>query len=190
MNVTIYLGASAGNRVDFLPAVRELGSAIAANGFRLVYGGSASGLMGELAKAALQEGGQVTGVEPAMFIEKHLQLEGLTELIVTEDLPSRKKKMIELGDAFIAFPGGTGTLDEISEILCLNALGTIQAPCIFYNLNGFYDPVRDLLDHMISCGLSDRQRQKNVFFADSVEDIILCLNSCKGENNENGCSVL
>ena len=115
MNITVYLGANAGNDPALAEAVRELGSWIGANGHRLVYGGSRSGLMGQLAQSALDAGGTVTGVEPQFFVQQELQHDGLTELIVTKDMTERKTKMIELGDAFIAFPGGTGTLEEIAE---------------------------------------------------------------------------
>ena len=114
MNITVYLGANAGNDPALAEAVRELGSWIGANGHRLVYGGSRSGLMGQLAQSALDAGGTVTGVEPQFFVQQELQHDGLTELIVTKDMTERKTKMIELGDAFIAFPGGTGTLEEIA----------------------------------------------------------------------------
>ena len=104
MNITVYLGANAGNDPVLAAAVRELGSWIGANGHRLVYGGSRSGLMGQLAQSTLDAGGTVTGVEPQFFVQQELQHDGLTELIVTKDMTERKTKMIELGDAFIAFP--------------------------------------------------------------------------------------
>ena len=135
MNITVYLGASAGNDPALAEAVRELGSWIGANGHHLVYGGSRSGLMGLLAQSALDAGGTVTGVEPQFFIQQELQHDGLTELIVTRDMAERKTKMIELGDAFIAFPGGTGTLEEIAEVMSRVSLGQLDAPCILYDLN-------------------------------------------------------
>ena len=117
MNITVYLGASVGNDPAFLPAVQELGNWIGANGHALVYGGSKSGLMGALADSVLEAGGHVTGVEPSFFIEAEFQHDGIDDLIVTSDMAERKAKMIELGDAFIAFPGGTGTLEEIAEVM-------------------------------------------------------------------------
>mgnify|MGYP002537715294 CR=1 FL=1 len=132
MNITVYLGANAGNDSALAEAVRELGSWIGANGHRLVYGGSRSGLMGQLAQSALDAGGTVTGVEPQFFVQQELQHDGLTELIVTKDMTERKTKMIELGDAFIAFPGGTGTLEEIAEVMSKVSLGQLDAPCILY----------------------------------------------------------
>lgn len=171
MNITVYLGANAGNDPALAEAVRELGSWIGANGHRLVYGGSRSGLMGQLAQSALDAGGTVTGVEPQFFVQQELQHDGLTELIVTKDMTERKTKMIELGDAFIAFPGGTGTLEEIAEVMSRVALGQLDAPCIFYNLNGYYDGLRTLLAHMIELGLSSEARQRGIYFADDLDQI-------------------
>ena len=105
----------------------------------LVYGGSKCGLMGELAESVLLAGGEVTGVEPRFFVEDGFVYDSITRLIVTETMAERKTKMIELGDAFIAFPGGTGTLEEIAEVMSKVALGHLDAPCILYNLGGYYD---------------------------------------------------
>lgn len=171
MNITVYLGANAGNDPALAEAVRELGSWIGANGHRLVYGGSRSGLMGQLAQSALDAGGTVTGVEPQFFVQQELQHDGLTELIVTKDMTERKTKMIELGDAFIAFPGGTGTLEEISEIMSKVSLKQLAAPCILYNLNGYYDHLIALLAHMIDMGLSTPERQEGIYFAETLDDI-------------------
>lgn len=111
------------------------------------------------------------GIEPQAFFDECLQQEGLTQLIVTPDMRERKKKMIELGDAFIAFPGGTGTLEELTEVMSMVSLDALDAPCIVYNLNGYYNNLKLLLDHMISAGLSTRDRQKKIFFADNLEEI-------------------
>ena len=171
MDITVYLGADGGNDPAFARAVRELGAWIGRTGNGLVYGGSKAGLMGELAAAALGAGGEVTGVEPQFFIDSDAQLPGLTQLIVTDDIPERRRKMIELGEAFIAFPGGTGTLDEISEIISLVCLDRLSAPCILYNLNGYYDHLRALLDHMIENGLSTAERQRGIYFARNLDEI-------------------
>lgn len=171
MNITVYLGASVGNDPAFLPAVQELGNWIGANGHALVYGGSKSGLMGALADSVLEAGGHVTGVEPSFFIEAEFQHDGIDDLIVTSDMAERKAKMIELGDAFIAFPGGTGTLEEISEIMSKVSLKQLAAPCILYNLNGYYDHLKALLAHMIDMGLSTPERQEGIYFAETLDDI-------------------
>lgn len=171
MNITVYLGAFEGKDPKLAEAVRELGTWIGESGNLLVYGGSKSGLMGVLAESALNAGGQVTGVEPQFFIDEGFQYEELTELIVTKDMAERKNKMIELGDAFIAFPGGTGTLEEISEVMSRISLKQLNAPCILYNLNGYYDGLKSLLAHMIDMGLSSEERQKGICFADNLKQI-------------------
>ena len=117
MNITVYLGANEGNDPKLKEAVRELGMWIGKSGSSLVYGGSKCGLMGELAESVLTAGGEATGVEPQFFIDAGYEYDALTRLIVTRDMAERKTKMIELGDAFIAFPGVTGTLEEISEVM-------------------------------------------------------------------------
>ena len=176
MNITVYLGANLGNDPALPQAVQQLGRWIGESGNALVYGGSKSGLMGILADSVLAAGGKVTGVEPKCFLDAELQHEGLTELIVTEDMPARKTKMIELGDAFIAFPGGTGTLEEIAEVMSKLSLNHLDAPCIFYNLNGYYDHMKALLDHMIEMELSTKERQKKIYFADTLEEVTALLN--------------
>ena len=176
MNITVYLGANEGNNPSLKRAVKELVTWIGKSGNALIYGGSKSGLMGALADSVLNAGGNVTGVEPQFFIENEFQHEGITKLIVTKDMSERKNKIIELGNAFIAFPGGTGTLEEITEIMSKVSLKQLNAPCIVYNLNGYYDGLKAMLKHMIDMGLSSEERQKGIYFAESLEQItdILC----------------
>ena len=171
MNITVYLGASFGNDESFKKSIIELGIWIGESGNRLIYGGSKVGLMGLLAESVLNAGGEVIGVEPQFFIDAVVQHEGLTQLIVTKDMSDRKAKMIELGDAFIAFPGGTGTLEEISEVMSKVSLKQLDAPCIIYNLNGYYDDLKALLDHMIDMGLSTKERLQGVYFVSDLKQI-------------------
>ena len=171
MNITVYLGANTGNDPRLSGAVKELGTWIGQNGHTLIYGGSKCGLMGELAESVLNAKGKVIGVEPQFFIDAGFLYEDVTNLIVTNDMSERKAKMIELGDAFIAFPGGTGTLEEIAEIMSKVSLGHLDAPCILYNLNGYYDSLRDLLRHMIEKDLSTEERQQGIYFAENLEQI-------------------
>ena len=119
----------------------------------------------------MKAGGEVTGVEPNFFIENEFQHDGLTKLIVTKDMTERKNKMIELSEAFIAFPGGTGTLEEIAEVMSKVSLKHLEAPCILYNLNGYYDDLKALLNHMIDKGLSSNERQEGIFFVENLDDI-------------------
>ena len=171
MNITVYLGANEGNDTFFKEAVRELGAWIGTNGNTLVYGGSKSGLMGELAESVLQAGGKVIGVEPQFFIDAGFVYDEITELITTKDMSERKAKMIELGDVFIAFPGGTGTLEEITEVMSKVSLKHLDAPCILYNLNGYYDSLKQLLEHMIEMDLSSEEKQEGIYFAENLEEI-------------------
>ena len=171
MNITVYLGANEGNAPFFKEAVHELGLWIGTNGNTLVYGGSKSGLMGELAESVLQAGGKVIGVEPQFFIDAGFVYDESTELITTKDMSERKAKMIELGDVFIAFPGGTGTLEEITEVMSKVSLKHLDAPCILYNLNGYYDSLKQLLEHMIEMDLSSEEKQEGIYFAEDLEEI-------------------
>lgn len=171
MNITVYLGANEGNDPILKSAVCELGKWIGESGNTLIYGGSESGLMGELAKSVLKTGSNVIGVEPQFFIDAGFQFDGLTELIVTKDMSERKAKMIELGDAFIAFPGGTGTLEEITEVMSKVSLKQLDSPCIVYNLNGYYDDLKNLLKHMTEKGLSSEEKQKGIYFVENLEEI-------------------
>ena len=171
MNITVYLGANEGKDATLKMAVRELGTWIGESGSRLIYGGSKSGLMGELAESVLQAGGEVIGVEPQFFIDMEYQYDEITELIVTKDMTERKTKMIELGDVFIAFPGGTGTLEEIAEVMSKVSLKHLTAPCILYNLNDYYDGLQTLLRHMTEMGLSSPERQEGIYFARDLSEI-------------------
>ena len=171
MNITVYLGANEGNDPFLKETVRELGAWIGTNGNTLVYGGSKSGLMEELAESVLQAGGKVIGVEPQFFIDAGFVYDEITELITTKDMSERKAKMIELGDVFIAFPGGTGTLEEITEVMSKVSLKHLDAPCILYNLNGYYDSMKQLLEHMIEMDLSSEEKQEGIYFAEDLEEI-------------------
>lgn len=171
MNITVYLGANEGNDPVLRDAVIELGTWIGQSGNALVYGGSKNGLMGILADSVLKAGGKVTGIEPRFFVEKDFQHDGLTRLIITRDMSERKNKMIELGNAFIAFPGGTGTLEEIAEVMSQVSLKQLDAPCILYNLDGYYDSLKMLLNHMTEKGLSSKERQEGIYFAHNLEQI-------------------
>mgnify|MGYP000423670979 CR=1 FL=1 len=171
MNITVYLGASDGNDKTFKRAIKELGTWIGISGNTLVYGGSKTGLMGKLADSVLNAGGKVIGVEAQMFVDEGVHMDNLTKLYIEKDIADRRTRMIELGDAFIAFPGATGTLEEISEILSKLSLYQLECPCIFYNVNGYYDHLKAFLQHMIDCELSTPKQQQNIYFLDSIDEI-------------------
>ena len=171
MNITVYLGATEGNDPALCEAVEALGTWIGASGNTLVYGGSKVGLMGALAESALSSGGRVVGVTAECFADVSFSGGELTELIVAPDIPQRKRKMLELGSAFLAFPGGTGTLEEITEVMSRVSLRQLDAPCILYNLNGYYNSLKALLRRMIAMGLSTPERQAGIYFADDLTQI-------------------
>ena len=185
MNITVYLGSSAGNVPYLCVAAAELGGFIADSGDTLIYGGSKSGLMGVLAESALGRGGKVIGIEPQVFIDAGYLYDAVTELIVTKNMTERKTKMIEMGDAFIAFPGGTGTLEEISEVMSLVSLRWLDAPCILYNLNGYYEGLRTLLEKMKETGLSSEEKLNGIYFADSLSEIKQIIADLRKRTNVN-----
>ena len=171
MNITVYLGSASGRSEHYTTAVRELGSWIGKEGHRLIYGGSKIGLMGELAESVLSTGGYVIGVEPQFLIDSCRQHESIQELIAVPDMSVRKAKMIELGDAFIAFPGGTGTLEEISEIMSAVCMGLIDKPCIIYNLDHYYDALHLQLQHMREEGFVGPRAAQVIHFVSSLSEI-------------------
>ena len=171
MDVTVYLGAHEGNNPVYKQAVVELATWIAQNRHRLVYGGSDEGLMALIADTGLEQGGEVTGIEAQMFVDKGVAHKSLAQLAVVPNVAERRTRMIELGDVFIAFPGGTGTLEEISEVVSKVCLDQLTQPCIFYNLNGFYDDMKALLQRMIDDGFSTRVGQHGIYFASDLAEI-------------------
>lgn len=171
MNITVYLGASEGNSPHILEAAREFGAWIGESGNSLVYGGSRVGLMGELALSAVEHGAYVVGIEPCFFVKQFLQLDDCADLIVTDNMQQRKALMIEKGDAFVAFPGGTGTLEEISEIMSMVSLKHTDAPCILFNLDGYYNPLKEMLASMIENGFSTEERQEGIFWPETLEEL-------------------
>ncbi|WP_165053232.1 MULTISPECIES: TIGR00730 family Rossman fold protein [unclassified Adlercreutzia] len=169
MNVVVYCGSNGGANARFAECARDLGTWIARHGHALVYGGSSVGLMGIVSRAVLDGGGEVYGVEPRFFIEAGVAQHDLTELIEVETMGERKAKMIELGDVFVAIPGGVGTLEEISEIMSRIRLGLGPTECYFLNLDGFYDPLRALLGNMLAQGFVEQSDMERFHFPESLD---------------------
>lgn len=170
MNITVYCGSSLGDNEAYAQAAHELGTWIAQNGHTLVYGGSAIGLMGIVAGAALNCGGEVIGVEPRFFLESGIEQHDLTQLIPVDTMSERKAKMIELGQAFVALPGGVGTLEEIVEIISRIRLQLTVAPCIFLNIDGFYDTFEQFLDQLTRAGFVEAHERRAIMFVPGVEE--------------------
>lgn len=146
--VCVYCGSSDGTQPAYKDAARLLGEQIAKSGLRLVYGGGSLGLMGTVAKATLAHGGPVTGIIPGFLHTREVMLEEVDDLVVTDDMHQRKRLMFEKADAFIALPGGIGTLEELVEMLTWEQLGRHDKPILLANIGGFWDPLISLIDHM------------------------------------------
>jgi uncharacterized protein (TIGR00730 family) len=147
-NVCVYCGSGLGKNPAYTAAARTLGAELAANRIGLVYGGGGLGLMGEVARSTLDHGGQVTGIIPGFLTEKEQMIRDADELIVTEDMHERKRIMFERSDAFVALPGGVGTLEELVEQLTWVQLGRHTKPVVVANIEGFWNPFLSLLTHM------------------------------------------
>ena len=150
-SVCVYCGSSPGRGETYLAAGHTLGRTIAEAGLRLVYGGGTKGIMGAVADGAMRAGGPVTGIIPRFLITKEATenaLQRLDELLVTDNMHQRKHKMFEKSDAFVALPGGIGTVEEIVEIMTWAQLGHHRKPIVFANVDGFWNPMLELLDHM------------------------------------------
>jgi uncharacterized protein (TIGR00730 family) len=149
-NVCVYCGSGVGENPAYTAAARTLGAQLSAHDIGLVYGGGSLGLMGEVARATLATGGWVTGIIPGFLTEKEKMLRDVNELILTEDMHERKRLMFERSDAFVALPGGVGTLEELVEQLTWVQLGRHTKPVVVANIAGFWNPFLSLLTHMKS----------------------------------------
>ena len=147
-SVCVYCGSGTGTEPEYAAAARTLGKALADNGIRLVYGGGGLGLMGEIARSTLDAGGAVTGIIPEFLVQREHMLREVTDLVITSDMHERKKLMFERSDAFIALPGGIGTLEELVEQLTWSQLGQHTKPIVIANIGDFWTPFLKLLAHM------------------------------------------
>ena len=153
-SVCVYCGASGGVERRFLEAAAETGRAAARRGWRLVFGGGHVGLMGQMADAALAVGGEVHGVIPQALVDRELAHGRVTRLHVVGSMHERKQKMFDLADAFLALPGGVGTLDETIEVLTWKQLGMHDKPIVVLDLGGYWAPLLALIEAVIDCGFA------------------------------------
>ena len=179
-SICIYCGSSPGDDPVYMASARSIGSLIAEQGHRLVYGGGDVGLMGAAADAALSAGGEVIGVIPQDILDKEVGHGGVTELITVNSMHERKMKMASLADCFIALPGGIGTLEEIIEVLTWSQLGFHTKACGVLNVNGFFDPLLQLLDHMVEHRFLKQAHREQLLCADRAEDILASVLSHEG----------
>jgi len=169
--ICVYCGSGPGADPAFVEAARAFGKILAENGIGLVFGGGSIGLMGELARATLDHGGEVVGIIPKFLVNRERAL-GRGEVVVTQDMHERKKLMFEHADAFVALPGGVGTLEELVEQMTWAQLGQHKKPILLANINGFWDPLCVLLDHMEAAHFIRPGLTVNYQVADRVEDIL------------------
>ena len=161
-NVCVFCGSTPGSNSSFTTAAKELGGLLAEAGFGLVFGGGAAGLMGSVSDGVLQAGGTVIGVIPQELVDRELGRADLAELHVVASMHERKALMYELSDAFVTLPGGLGTLDEFFETATWTKLGLHRKPSLILNTDGFYAPLRAMLDHALD----------NEFFSHGDHDLI------------------
>ncbi len=161
-SICVFCGSSPGDDPAYAAAARVLGHTLAHDGITLVYGGGRVGLMGVLADAVLDAGGEAIGVIPKSLLKREIGHPGLTDLRVVGSMHERKALMSELSDGFIALPGGTGTLEEFFEVLTWAQLGEHQKPCALLDAGGYYDPLLALFDHMVARGFLSEDRRAMV----------------------------
>lgn len=171
-SVCVYCGAARGSDPIFIEEARRLGEAIARDGLRLVYGGGGIGLMGEVAAAVAKAGGAVTGIIPEFLMSRERAFGYAAEMIVTEDMHERKRLMFERADAFVALPGGVGTLEELVEQLTWAQLGRHRKPILLANIAGFWDPFLVLIDHMRANAFIHGNNPVKLLVAETVDEII------------------
>jgi uncharacterized protein (TIGR00730 family) len=169
--ICVYCGSGPGSDPAFVAAARAFGAILADNGIGLVYGGGSVGLMGELANAVLDRGGKVIGIIPT-FLEDREHAIKRANVIVTRDMHERKQRMFDEADAFVALPGGVGTLEEVVEQMTWAQLGRHKKPILIANVEHFWDPLCILLDHMKDAAFIREGLTVNLLVADRVEDIL------------------
>jgi uncharacterized protein (TIGR00730 family) len=175
--VCVYCGSGPGTDPRFVEAAIQFGKVLAENGVRLVYGGGSLGLMGALAKSVLDHGGSATGIIPEFLQSRELALTSVQEMIVTPDMHERKRLMFERSDAFVALPGGIGTLEELVEQLTWQQLGRHSKPILLANIARFWEPLFNLLDHMRGTEFIRPGLAVDILKAEFVEDILPRLRS-------------
>lgn len=170
--VCVYCGSGPGTNPRFVEAARAFGKILAESGIRLVYGGGSIGLMGAVATSVLDHGGKVTGIIPDFLTIRENALRRVQEMIVTPDMHERKRLMFEHSDAFVALPGGVGTLEELVEQLTWQQLGRHSKPVLIANIEGFWEPLLTLLTHMRATQFIRPSLAVDILKAERVEDIL------------------
>src|SRR5215469_13795572 len=171
-SICVYCASGPGNNPAFVAAAKSFGRILAENGIRLIYGGGSVGLMGALAESVLDHGGAVTGVIPDFLVNREHMLVRVQERIITRDMHERKRTMFERADAFVALPGGIGTLEELVEQLTWVQLGRHKKPILVANIANYWDPMLALVDHMRELKFMPASSHVEILVAKKVEDIL------------------
>lgn len=171
-NICVYCGSAEGDDPRYAAAAATFGRALAEAGVGLVFGGGSCGLMGVAARATLDAGGRVTGIIPGFLDDREIAQQGLSELIVVDDMHTRKRLMFEKSDAFVALPGGVGTLEELTEQLTWIQLGRHTKPLVIADIGGFWRPLLTLFAHMHNSGFIREGYEVRYMVAERVEDIL------------------
>lgn len=171
-SLAVFCASSNGNNEEIYLNAYSVGEFLAKNQIHVVYGGSKLGLMGQVAKAVLENKGEITGVIPEFLKTKEVVHTGLTTLVTTEDMHGRKLKMHDLSDGFIALPGGFGTLEEFFEILTWGQLGLHKKPIGILNIAHFYDDLLKMMQNMVEKGLLKKENMELVLVSDNIEDLL------------------
>ena len=190
--ICVYCGSSAGNDAVYVEAGERLGSALAAAGVRLIYGGGTTGVMGAVAHGTLSAGGEVGAIIPRFLIDRETTKAALTkfnDVTITETMHERKHKMFERSDAFVALPGGIGTVEEIVEIMTWGQLGQHRKPMVFANINGFWDPMLGMFDHLRRTGFIHSGHLMQPIVVDRVEAIIPAIVAAAEEIDTSGNEI-
>lgn len=175
MNICVFCGSSFGNNPVYTLAAKELGHNIATGNHTLIYGGGKVGLMGVIADAALAANGKVIGVIPKFLLDREVGHSGLTSLEIVPSMHERKKRMADLSDAFVAIPGGWGTLEELAEILTWKQLGLIAQPVAVLNINRFFDPLLTQMKSMVAEGFLREENLSSIKSSDSPAKLLAAL---------------
>jgi uncharacterized protein (TIGR00730 family) len=182
MTVCVFASSSSRINNEFSAAASDLGRLLALSGIDIVYGGGGIGLMGKLADAVLEHGGRITGVLPSFMIDEGWGHKSVKEMIITQDMGDRKKKMFELADAVIALPGGIGTLEELTEAITLKQLGLFDGPILILNTLGYYKYLLEFLENMIENHFL-RFEHKGIWQVINIpEEVIIALNNKESSN--------
>jgi uncharacterized protein (TIGR00730 family) len=168
----VFCGSSMGNDPAYAAAATEVGKLLAERGIELVYGGGNVGLMGMVARSALEHGGDVIGIIPRSIFDKEVGNPGVTELFVVNSMHERKTMMATLSDGFIALPGGYGTLEEFIEVTTWSQLGFHEKPCILLNINQYYEKLIDLVDHFVGEGFVKANMRELILSADTPTELM------------------